>query len=59
MDYWSLNNITIKNQYPLPLIDELLDWFSQVKRFTQLDFTNAYYRMRICEDDEWKTAFRT
>ena len=59
MDYWGLNNITIKNQYPLPLIGELLDRLSQAKRFTQLDLTNAYHWMRICEGDEWKTAFRT
>ena len=43
VDYWSLNNITIKNQYPLPLIGELLDRLSRAKRFTQLDLTNAYY----------------
>ena len=59
MDYQSLNNITIKNQYPLPLIGKSLDWLGRVKRFSQLDLTNAYYRMRICEDNEWKTAFQT
>ena len=35
IDYWGLNNITIKNQYPLLLIGKLLDWLSRVKRFTQ------------------------
>ena len=59
MDYWGLNNITIKNRYLLPLIGELLNWLGRVRRFTQLDLTNAYYRMRICEGDEWKTAFQT
>ena len=59
VDYWGLNNITIKNQYPLPLIGESLDQLGRAKRFTQLDLTNAYHRMRICEGDEWKTAFRT
>ena len=43
VDYQGLNNITIKNQYPLSLIGESLDWLSQVKRYTQLDLTNAYY----------------
>ena len=57
VDYWGLNIITIKNQYLLLLIRVSLDWLSQVKRFTQLDLTNAYYRMRICEGNEWKTAF--
>ena len=59
LDYWDLNNRTIKNQYLLPLIGELLDWFDRAKQFTQLDLTNAYHRMRIREGDEWKTAFRT
>ena len=52
VDYRGHNNITIKNQYPLPLIGILLDRLGQAKRFTQLDLTNAYYRIRICEDDE-------
>ena len=59
VDYRGLNNITIKNQYPLPLIGESLDRLGRARRFTQLDLTNAYYWMRICEGDEWKTAFRT
>ena len=41
------------------MIGESLDRLSRARRFTQLDLTNAYYRMRICEGDEWKTAFRT
>ena len=59
VDYRGLNNITIKNRYPLPLIGESLDRLGRARRFTQLDLTNAYYRMRIREGDEWKTAFRT
>ena len=59
VDYRGFNNITIKNRYPLPLIGESLDRLGQAKRFTQLDLTNAYYWMRICEDDEWKTIFQT
>ena len=50
--YWDLNNITIKNQYPLLLIGESLDRLDRAKRFIQLDLTNAYHRMRICEGDE-------
>ena len=52
VDYRGLNNITIKNRYPLPLIGESLDRLGQARRFTQLDLTNAYYRMRIREGDE-------
>ena len=59
MNYQGLNNLTIKNQYPLPLISKLLDRLSQVKRLTQLNLTSAYLRMRIKEGDEWKTAFQT
>ena len=59
VDYWGLNNITIKNQYLLPLISKLLDQLGQVRRFIQLDLTNSYNRMRICEGDEWKTVFQT
>ena len=52
VDYRGLNNITIKNRYPLPLIGESLDRLGRARRFTQLDLTNAYYWMRICEGDE-------
>ena len=52
VNYWGLNNILIKNRYPLPLIGKSLDWLGRAKRFTQLDFTNAYHRMRIYEVDE-------
>ena len=59
INYWGLNNITIKNQDPLILISELLDQLGQARKFTQLDFTNAYHWMRICKGNKWKTAFRT
>ena len=52
VDYWSLNNLMIKNWYPLSLIGESLDRLEQTKRFTQLDLTSAYHQMRIKEDDE-------
>ena len=59
VDYRGLNNLTIKNRYPLPLIGESLDRLGRAKQFTQLDLTSAYHRMRIRKGDEWKTAFRT
>ena len=52
VNYWGFNNIIIKNRYPLPLIGELLDRLGRARRFTQLNLTDAYYRMRICEVDE-------
>lgn len=47
INYKGLNNFIIKNQYPLPLIGELLDQLGSTKRFTQLDLTSAYHQMRI------------
>ena len=52
IDYWGLNNLTIKNRYLLPLIGESLDRLGRAKRFTQLDLTSAYHQMRIKESDE-------
>ena len=59
VDYQGLNNLTIKNCYPLALIDELLDCLGRAKHFTQLDLTNAYHQIRIWKGDKWKTAFQT
>ena len=59
VNYRGLNNLTIKNRYPHPLIGESLDWLRRAKQFTQLDLTSAYHRMRIKEGDKWKTAFIT
>ncbi len=42
IDYRDLNNLTIKNQYPLPLVGALLDQLDRAQHFTQLDLTNAY-----------------
>ena len=59
MDYRGLNNLSIKNWYPLPLVRVLLDRLNWARRFTQLDMTNVYHQMRIKENNEWKTVFRT
>ena len=59
VDYRDLNNMTIKNRYLLSLIDESLDQLGWAKQFMQLDLTNAYHQIRICENDKQKTAFKT
>ena len=59
VDYRGLNNLTIKNWYPLPLVGESLDRLGRARRFTKIDLTWAYHRVRIKERDEWKTAFQT
>ena len=59
VDYRSLNAITVKNRYPIPLIQETLDRLSKAVIYTKLDVIAAFNRLRIAEGDEWKTAFRT
>ena len=59
VNYQGLNNITIKNRYPLLLVGESFNCLSRAKQFTQLDLTSAYHRIRIKEGDKWKTAFQT
>ena len=59
IDYRKLNEMTIRNSYPLPLISELLDRVKGAKIFTKLDLKSAYNLVRIKEGDEFKTAFRT
>ena len=54
-----LNNITIKDRYALPLINELYDRFQGAKIFTKLDLHRAYNLIRIKAGEEWKIAFRT
>ena len=43
MNYWGLNNLTIKNQYPLCLMCEFLDKLGWAKQFTQLNLTSNYH----------------
>ena len=49
MDYRGLNNITKKNQYPLPLIKETLSGISKVRYFTKLNITVAFHKIRIAK----------
>ncbi len=58
-DYRKLNDITVKNSYPLPLISDLINKLSKAKYFTKLDVRWGYNNVRIKEGDEWKAAFRT
>ncbi|SPC67452.1 uncharacterized protein UHOD_11751 [Ustilago sp. UG-2017b] len=59
VDYRGLNRITIRNSYPLPLIDELLDRLHEARFFTCINLRGAYNLLRIAKGDEWKTAFHT
>jgi hypothetical protein len=59
IDYRKLNAITVKNVYPVPRIDQLLDQLHGAKVLSVCDLSDAYRNLRVKEGDEWKTAFHT
>src|SRR5260221_4684722 len=58
-DYWKLNEIMVKNSYPLPLVSDVLTRLHNAKFFTMLDLQWGFNNMQIKEGDEWKAAFQT
>jgi len=58
-DYWYLNSWTVKNNYLLPLISDLIDSIGKKKMFTKTDLRWRYNNVRIKEGDEWKVVFST
>jgi hypothetical protein len=59
IDYRSLKKATIKNRYPLPQIEEILNTLQGAKWFTKLDLIDGYHQVRMNPDDVWKTMFKT
>ena len=59
VDYRGLNEIIIKDRYPLPLIRKTLAQLSKARYFTKLDIKDAYYLVWMADGEEWKTAFWT
>ena len=59
MDYRSLNEVTIKNKYPLPRIEDLFDQLRGARVFSKIDLRSAYHQLKIRPSDIEKTAFTT
>jgi hypothetical protein len=59
VDYHRLNELTIKNKFPLPVVDELLDELVGTKFFSMLDLMAGYHQIRMRPGDETKTTFKT
>lgn len=59
VNYKQPNAATVKNKYPLPIVDELLDELGGTRWFTKLDLRAGYHQIRLVEEDEYKMAFIT
>lgn len=59
VDYRRLNNITIKDSYPIPRIDQLIDIMHGAEKFTKLDLASAFNQIPVADEDIQKTAFNT
>jgi len=59
IDYRQLNKVTIKNRYPLPRIDDLMDQLVGARVFSKIDLRSGYHQIKVKDEDMQKTAFST
>jgi hypothetical protein len=59
VDYRKLSEVTMKNKYPLPKIEDLFDQLNGAKVFSKIDLRTGYHQLKVCESDIPKTAFTT
>ena len=59
VDYKQSNRVTIKNKYPIPMIDDLFDQLHSASHFSKIDIRSDYHYLRVRDSDIPKTTFRT
>ena len=59
VDYWKVNSFTVPDQYPLPLIQELMDKVKDAQLFTKINVHTRYNNIRFREGDKSKATFKT
>lgn len=57
IDYWEMNQVTVKNRYPLPRIDDLFDQLKGAGTFSKIDLRSGYHQLKVVEKDIPKMAF--
>jgi hypothetical protein len=59
IDYQALNKIIVRNWYPIPRINDLLDQLMGAKYFSKIDLKSGYHQVLIEQTDVWKTTFKS